>query len=79
MTLDDMFIFQASYKYMLKCSTVYTYYQSFKPENKQKVVFKGLTSYQVDKIMLAAHSPTLYKTIHWAKISVILFILLLCF
>ena len=46
---------------------------------KQKVVFKGLTSYQVDKIMLAAHSPTLHKTIYRAKISIILFILLLCF
>ena len=30
----------------------------------QKVVFKGLMSYQADKIMLAAHSPTFLKTIY---------------
>ena len=46
---------------------------------KQKVVLKGLTSYEADKIMLAAHSPTLHKTVYWAKISIILFILILCF
>jgi len=46
---------------------------------KQKVIFKGLTSYEADKIMLAAHSPTLHKSIYSAKIRVILFSLLLCF
>ena len=44
--------------------TIFTVYIISSLNYKQKVVFKGLTPYQADRIMLEAHSPTLHKTMY---------------